>query len=174
MAEFTQPLIEQLAALVYRDQATYLAQVGETETFKEFHIVTLYDQNFPALAIYDPEVVIDPDSVDTIHEVINIRLELQVVHSDRDLVSRTCRHYMSALHLLLYNAEITRNGADFSLPLPLPASLVQLGPTTAGMAAQVKRCRVVAHRFTQFGSVRGLGFGMKAEMDALVQLEENP
>lgn len=174
-AVFTEPLIEQLVALVYRDQSTYLTQFNETEPFREFSTVSLYPLNFPKIAIFNLDnMIVDTGSDNTILQGIHVRAAIQVAHQDRNILAMKCRHYIAALHLLFRHIEVGNNASDFRLSLPLPKSLLQIGTTTAGISPPtiVQRLRVLGHRYTQFGELKGQGFAMRAELDLLLQMEE--
>ena len=174
-ALFTEPLVEQLIALVYRDQLTYLALFNETEGFNEFSLTTIYPLNPPQIAIYDLQTLISGDHFETIPEDITLRVKFVVTANDKNLVSVKCRHYAAALFNLFWNLEINDNASAFYAPLPLPPSLAQIGSNTVGMQfpSMVNRLRVVAHRFSQFGQLQGMGFAMVAEMDLQVMMEES-
>ena len=180
-AQFSWPLILQIAGLINRDFLQYLTPFGESEPFQWFDTVALWPQNFPAILIYEESNVFNPLSEQTFEQDLTIRCRIQLSAVDRNILAQSCRAYLGALTQLFAYYDWSRHASDFIAPVPLPETLIQLGTRdcngvntglTPGVTAEVNRIFVARHQFDEFGPA-GAGYMTRVSAFVTVNQEES-
>ena len=118
-ARFVKPLIRQLAAIIYRDQADALTSVGLAGSqyqFQEFQIALAPIRSWPSVLIAPASDVFDSGSDLTRKQMVALFVVAGVTHSDPNLLAELAEDYALALDRILNSIEL----ADFYTPLQLP------------------------------------------------------
>jgi hypothetical protein len=177
-AQLVKPLIRQLAAIIYRDQADALASVGLAEAqhrFQEFQIALAPIRQWPSVLIAPASDAFDSSSDLTRKQMVALFIAAGVTHSDPNLLAELAEDYALALDRILNSIELS----DFytSLPLP-PLSGFPAPPPSVQMdksVTNVTRLFVASIDYGELRRARSSLLAMLVTLAVTVEMEEgNP
>jgi hypothetical protein len=177
-AQLVKPLIRQLAAIIYRDQADALASVGLAEAkhrFQEFQIALAPIRQWPCVLIAPASDVFDAGSDLTRKQMVALFVAAGVTHSDPNLLAELAEDYALALDRILNSIEL----ADFYAPLQLPPLSGFLSPAQMvqmdAAVTNVTRLFVASIDYGELRRARSSLLAMLVTLVVTVEMEEgNP
>jgi len=177
-AQFVKPLVRQLAAIIYRDQADALASVGLAEAkhhFQEFQIALAPIRNWPCVLIAPASDVFDAGSDLTRKQMVALFVAAGVTHSDPNLLAELAEDYALALDRIVNSVALADFYAPLQLPpisgFPSPAPTVQMD----GSITNVTRLFVASIDYDELRRARSSLLAMLVTLVVTVEMEEgNP
>lgn len=143
-ATFSKPLLNQLIAIIQRDQAAALGIVNPSlSPINEFHKGPAARTSFPWLMVTANSSAFDQQTLGTRKSVTKAALELDVGQYDQELAQDNAQDYARMLDMVVATASL----ADWTTPLPITHETVPGGTTTPPQAAAVKEVFVAAHAY---------------------------
>jgi len=143
-ATFAKPLLNQLIAIIQRDQAPAIALVNPSlNPINEFHKGSATRTAFPWLTLAADSSWFDPETVGTRASTTRVSLTLDVGQFDQEWAQDNAQDYARVLDMIV----TTASSADFETPLPVVHETVPSGTTTPPAAGSVKRVFVESHRY---------------------------
>lgn len=177
-AKFTEPVVDQLMAIVKRDIVAALAWASgganpPLQPFAEYDLALLPVEQFPALLIAPQTEEFDGESQFTRHQTLRLFVSLAVTNQDRNRLARQIQQYVRAVDAILNSAwELTV--ADFtSTALDLPSPPYAAGAKSPGLTAgSLMRVFVEGHGYDEMRRTAQSLFAMAATLSVIVELEE--
>lgn len=170
-AQFTEQLVDQLLAIVQRDQRAaldFVAGAGVLPDIVNYLTAPSPMSQYPALLIAPTDNAFDDSAVGSLHYSSQIEAEIGVTHQDARMVSRLLQRYLRALDAVFRSVLLS----DFSTALPL--ELPELGGATMTaplQAGSVKELWVGAHRMSEIAALKS-GFWKAAKLEIRIDREE--
>ncbi len=169
-ALFAKPLLNQLIAILQRDQAAAIAIVNPAlAPINEFHKGPGLRTAFPWLTLAIDGVGFDQEAQTfTRHASARVSLALDVGQFDQELAQDNAQDYARVVDIVATTAPL----GDFTTPLPITHETVPGGTTSPGAAATVKEVFVESH---QYGLVTVQGIEipvLRVTISLLFDLEE--
>jgi hypothetical protein len=177
-AQFAKPLVNQLIAIIQRDQQAALDIVNtgrpagrQLKPFAAFHKEVATVQNWPALVLVAQEISFDSDSdLDLRTQTLRFICAMAVTGTDPDWLAEDAMDYLRAVDVVLTSAPL----ADFYTPLPIAHRTVP-GGETGGLDPAVSKIQdlcVLRHDLGTLVGRRGGGLARGPQIEFLIELEE--
>ena len=174
-ATLVKPLIRQLAAIVYRDQADALTSVGLADPkylFHEFQIALAPIRNWPCVLIAPAADTFDPASDLTRKQTVPVFVVAGVTHSDANLLAELAEDYALALDRIVNSINL----ADFYAALPLPPISGFASPAASvhldRSVTNVTRLFVASIDYGELRRARSSLLAMLVTLSLIVEMEE--
>ncbi len=175
---FTKPLVNQLLAILERDQQAALDQVNAGRPsgrgllpFKAFYKEAAPIQNWPALVLMAPETTFDLNSdPDLRTESVRFVCALAITGSDPEWLADDAMDYLRTVDIVLSSAPL----ADFYVPLTVSHRTLP-GGATAGLNPAVSKIldlRITRHDLGTLVARRGGALARGPQIEFLIELEE--
>ncbi len=144
-ALFAKPLLNQLIAIIQRDQAAAIAIVNPAlSPINEFHKGPGFRTAFPWLTLAVDGVAFDQEAQTfTRHQSARVSLALDTGQFDQELAQDNAQDYARVVDIIATTAPLS----DFSVPLAITHETVPGGTTTPGASGTVKEVFVESHRY---------------------------
>lgn len=143
-ALFAKPLLNQLMAIIQRDQAAAIALVNPSlSPIAEFHKGPGLRTAFPWLALSAEDITFAPDVVGTRQSRSRVSVALDVGQFDQEMAQDNAQDYARVLDMVVTTAAST----DWELPLPVVHETVPGGTTTPPAPGSVKEVFVESHNY---------------------------
>ena len=177
-ATFAKPLVNQLIAILQRDQQAALDLVNasrppgrELKPFAAFHKEVVTVQNWPALVLVAQENAFDANSdADLRTQTVRFICALAITGADPEWLSEDAMDYLRAVDIVLTSAPL----ADFYTPLAINHRTVP-GGQTAGLDAAVAKIldlRITRHDLGALVSRRGGALARGPQIEFVLEMEE--
>jgi hypothetical protein len=178
-AGFAKPLVNQLIALLQRDQQAALDLVNAArpagralKPFTAFYKEAGTVQNWPAIVLVAQEVAFDADSdADLRTETLRFLCAMAITGTDPEWLAEDALDYLRAVDMVLTSAPL----GDFYLPLKIVHRTVPNGETS-GLDSEVSKIhdlRIVRHDLGVLVTrARGAGLARGPQIEFVVELEE--
>lgn len=176
-AKFSKPLVNQLIAILQRDQQAALDIVNAGRPadralppFKAFHKEVATVQNWPALVLVAQEISFDAASdADLRTQSLRFIGAMAISNADPDWLAEDAMDYLRAVDIVLTSAPL----ADFYAPLGINHRTVPGGETTGlDATAKIQDLRVVRHDLGAVVARRGGSLARGPQIEFVVELEE--
>lgn len=176
-AQFAKPLLNQLIAIIQRDQAAALAIVNAAraidgnpalEAIGEFHKGPALWTAFPWLSLAIETEPFDPNVDQYRRSMPRIRLVLDSGNFDQESTQEDCADYAQLLDMIV----TTPSPADWCAALPIVHETMPKGMTRPNATGSVKRVFVEGHHY---GKVDAQGRDtpiMRVELPLIFELFE--
>lgn len=143
-ALFAKPLLNQLVAIIQRDQAAAIAVVNPSlSPINEFHKGPGLRTAFPWLTLASDSVAFAPDVAGTRQSRSRVSLALDVGQFDQEMAQDDAQDYARVLDMIVTTAAST----DWESPLPIVHETVQGGFTKPAAPGSVKEVFVESHNY---------------------------
>lgn len=177
-AQFAKTLVNQLIAILQRDQQSALDVINAgrpagraLKPFKAFHKEAAPIQNWPALVLVAQQTSFDAASdADLRSQSVNFFCALALTGTDPEWLSEDAMDYLRAVDMVLTSAPLS----DFYAALPISHSTVP-GGTTAPLdpaVSKVEDLRVTAHNMGALVARRGGSLARGPQIEFVVEVEE--
>ena len=177
-ARFAKPLVNQLIALLQRDQQAALDIVNaarppgrDLKPFAAFYKEAAPIQNWPALVVVAQEDSFDSASdADLRTQSVRFFCALAITGMDPEWLAEDAMDYLRAVDIVLTSAPL----ADFYAPLPIEHRTVP-GGETAGLDAATSKIldlRITRHDLGALVARRGGALARGPQIEFVVELEE--
>ena len=178
-AQFAKPLVDQLIAILQRDQQAALDIVNATrppgrdlKPFQAFHKEVVSVQNWPALVLVAQDVSFAADSdADLRTETVRLICAMAISGTDPEWLAEDAMDTLRAVDIVLTSAPL----ADFYAALAIDHRTVPSGETT-GLDAAVSKVldlRVLRHDLgVLLTRQRSAGFARGPQIEFVVEMEE--
>jgi hypothetical protein len=177
-AKFTEPVADQMVAIVKRDIVAALAWASGGVTpplqpFVEYDLALLPVANFPALLVAPQQESFDDESEQTRHQILRLFVSLAITNQDRNRLARDIQVYVRAVDAIL-NSSWELSVQDFyATNLPLPSPPYGSGSLSPGLpAGSLMRVFVEGHGYDEMRRTATSAFAMAATLAVIVELEE--
>jgi hypothetical protein len=177
-AQFAKPLVNQLIAILQRDQQAALDLVNadrppgrELKPFAAFHKEVVTVQNWPALVLVAQETAFDVNSdLDLRSETLRCVCALAITGTDPEWLAEDARDYLRAVDMVLTSAPLT----DFYTPLAISHRTVPEGETTAldPDVTKILDLRILRHDLGVLVGRRGGGMARGPQIEFVIEVEE--
>ncbi|HZP03137.1 MAG TPA: hypothetical protein VFD30_23010 [Terriglobia bacterium] len=177
-AQFAKPLVNQLIAILQRDQQAALDIVNGTrpasralKPFAAFHKEAAPVQSWPALVLVAQEIRFDLNSdADLRTQTLRFFCAMAITGTDPEWLAEDAMDYLRAVDIVLSSVPL----ADFTTPLAISHRTVPGGMTTGLDPANTKLLdlRVVRHDLGALVSRRGGALARGPQIEFVVDLEE--
>ena len=175
---FAKPLVNQLLAILERDQQAALDLVNAgrpsgraLQPFKAFYKEAAPIQNWPALVLIAPETTFDLDSdPDLRTESVRFVCALAITGSDPEWLADDAMDYLRTVDIVLSSAPL----ADFYAPLAVSHRTLP-GGETSGLNPTVSKIldlRITRHDLGTLVARRGGALARGPQIEFLIELEE--
>ncbi len=177
-AQFAKPLVNQLIAILQRDQQAALDIVNATRPpgrdlrpFAAFHKEVGTVQNWPALVLVAQEDAFDNDSdADLRTQTLRFIAAMAITGTDPEWLAEDTMDYLRAVDTVLTSAPL----GDFYVALTIAHRTVP-GGQTAGLdpaVSKVHDLRVIRHDLGTLVSRRGGGLARGPQIEFVIEVEE--
>ncbi len=175
-AQFSEQLVDQLLAIVQRDQRAALDWVGGgLADFQTYMTSPILQPQYPCLLIAPVEDLFDPESqAGSLHYSSTIEVEIGVAHQDVRIVGRTLQRYIRAVDAIVHTLA-DKPGAMADLYTGLALTLPELAAgtmTTPLQTGSVKEIWIGSHRLSEIAALKQGGFWKAAKIEIRVDREE--
>jgi hypothetical protein len=177
-AQFAKPLVNQLLAVLQRDQEAALDLVNAgrpagraLKPFVAFHKEAAPIQNWPALVLVAQENSFDESSDSDLRtQTLRFFCALALTGSDPEWLAEDAMDYLRVVDMILTSFPLD----DFYRPLPLNHRTAVSGETTGldPAVAKVQDLRISRHDLGALVSRRGGALARSPQIEFTVQLEE--
>lgn len=177
-ATFVKPLVDQLIAILQRDQQAALAIVNATRPagrallpFTAFYKEAAPIQNWPALVLVAQQTQFDAASdIGLRTQSVTFYCAMAVTGTDPEWLAEDAMDTLRAVDLVLTSAAL----ADFYTPLPVALSTVPSG-MTSGLNSEVSKVldlRVTRHNLGALVARRAGGLARGPQIEFVIEMEE--
>ncbi len=177
-AQFAKPLVNQLIAILQRDQQAALDIVNagrppgrQLKPFTAFYKEVGTVQNWPALVLVAQEISFDADSdADLRTETLRFISAMAITGTDPEWLAEDAMDYLRAVDIVLTSAPL----ADFYTPLSIDHRTIP-GGETVGLdtaVSKVQDLRVIRHDLGTLISRRGGGLARGPQIEFVIEVEE--
>jgi len=178
-AGFAKPLVNQLIAIMQRDQQAALDLVNAArpagralKPFAAFYKEAGTVQNWPAVVLVAQEVAFDADSdADLRAQTLRFLCAMAITGTDSEWLAEDALDYLRAMDMVLTSAPL----GDFYLPLAIDHRTVPDG-ATSGLDPDVSKLqdlRIVRHDLGVLVTrARGAGLARGPQIELVIELEE--
>ena len=143
-ATFSKPLLNQLIAIIQRDQSAALQLVNPgLSPINEFHKGPGMRTAFPWLALAVDSTKFDGQALGTRKSTTRVILALDVGQFDQDMAQESGQDYARVLDMVITSAPLE----DFMSPLPILHQTAPGGLTIPPEAGSVKEVFIVSHSY---------------------------
>ena len=181
-AQFAKPLVNQLLAIIQRDQTAALAVVNAARAtdgnqplcpVAEFHKGPGSRTGWPWLFVeVGPTNFVRGDDKTTRHYQVRISLALDTGQYDQEMAQEDAQDYARMLDMIISSAGPWPSLSDWTTALSIQHETLQNGRTTPNAAGTVNDVFVESHTPGQ-GSVPGIDVPvMRMTVNVLFELEE--
>lgn len=178
-AQFAKPLVNQLIALLQRDQQEALDVINAArpagralKPFAAFHKEAGTVQNWPALVLVPQETTFDTQSDDDLRtQSLHFICAMAITGTDPEWLAEDALDYLRAVDTVLTSAPLS----DFYLALAISHRTVPGGQTTPldPAVSRVMDLRVTRHDLGVLVSrSRGAGLARGPQVECVVEMEE--
>jgi hypothetical protein len=177
-AQFAKPLVNQLIAILQRDQQAVLDSVNagrppgrELKPFAAFHKEVVTVQNWPALVLVAQETAFEATSdADLRTQTVRFICALAIAGTDPEWLSEDAMDYLRAVDIVLTSALL----GDFYVPLSINHRTVPEGETTGldSAVSKIQDLRILRHDLGVLVGRRGGGMARGPQIEFVVELEE--
>lgn len=168
-ATFAKRLLNQLIAIIQRDQAAAIGVVNSAlSPINEFHKGPALRTAFPWLTLAADSTAFDPQSPHTRRSQTRIALALDVGQFDQEMAQDNAQDYARVLDVIV----TTATSSDWETALPITHETVPSGATTPPQAGSVKNVFLESHNY---GLVTAQGIEipvLRVTLSILFELEE--
>ncbi len=166
---FAKPLLNQLIALIQRDQAAAIGIVNASlSRINEFHKGPALRTAFPWLTLAADSSGFDRESPNTRRSQTRAALALDVGQFDQELAQDNAQDYARVLDMVITTASL----ADWQTALSITHETVPSGTTTPPQAGSVKDVFVESHSYGLV-TVQGIDAPvLRVTLAVLFELEE--
>jgi len=141
---FAKPLLNQLIAIVQRDQQAALQIVNASlGPISEFHKGPGARTAFPWLTLAADSVIFDRQAEGTRSSQARVTLTLEVGQFDQEIAQDNAQDYARTLDMVVTSASLS----DFVTPLPIVHETVPAGVTTPSALGAVHDVFVEGHHY---------------------------
>jgi hypothetical protein len=154
-AQFAKPLVNQLIAIIQRDQAAALSAVNAARTadgnapldpIQEFHKGPAARTGYPWLFFeIGPNQFVRSDDLTTRRQQVRINLLLDAGQYDQEMAQEDAQDYARLLDMIVTSAGPWPGYADWTTPLPIQHETVPSGLTSPNAAGSVQEVFVESH-----------------------------
>src|SRR5439155_7791164 len=145
-ATFAKPLVNQLIALIERDQQAAIDLVNPSLVpITEFHKGSGMRTAFPWLSLSTQSTKFDAFASDARKSLARVTLALDVGQFDQEIAQDNGQDYVRVLDMVITTAPL----GDYTAPLPITHSTVPDGTTTPSAPGSVKEVFVESHEYSQ-------------------------
>jgi len=142
---FAKPLLNQLIAIIQRDQQAALQIVNASlGPIAEFHKGPGARTAFPWLTLAADSVAFDRQAGGTRSSQARVMLTLEVGQFDQEMAQDNAQDYVRTLDMVVTSASLS----DFVTPLPITHETVPAGLTTPSAPGAVHDVFVEAHHYS--------------------------
>jgi len=177
-AQFAKPLVNQLIALLQRDQQAALDIINADRPpgralnpLAAFHKEAAPIQNWPALVLVAQEAAFDAASdPDLRTQALHFFCALAITGSDPEWLAEDAMDYLRAVDIVLTSVPL----ADFYKPLAINHRTVP-GGTTSGLdpaVSKIQELRITRHDLGALVGRRGGALARGPQIEFTVELEE--
>lgn len=143
-SRFAKPLLNQIIALVQRDQDSAIAVVNPAlAPISEFHNGPGLRTALPWLTVAAESVTFATDELGTRQSRSRIVLTLDVGQYDQEMAHDNAQDYARVLDMVI----TTASESDWETPLPISLETVSVGLTTPSASGSVKEVLIESHRY---------------------------
>ncbi len=176
-AQFAKPLINQLIAVLQRDQQSALDIINasrpagrELVPFTAFFKEAAPIQNWPALVLVAQQTTFDPNTdIGLRTETVQFFCAMALSGTDPEWLAEDAMDYLRAVDMVLTSAPLS----DFYLALPIAQTTVPGGVTTGLPAtAKIQDLRVTRHNLGSLVTRRSGAFARGPQIEFEVEMEE--
>jgi hypothetical protein len=177
-AQFAKPLVNQLIAILQRDQQEALDIVNATrppgrelKPFTDFLKEVGTVQNWPALVLIAQESSFDDASdADLRTQTLRFICAMAITGANPDWLAEDAMDYLHVVDIVLTSAPL----ADFYAPLSINHRTVPGGQTSGVDAAvsKVQDLRIIRHDLGALVGRRGGGLARGPQIEFLIEVEE--
>jgi hypothetical protein len=176
-AQFSKPLVNQLIAILQRDQQAALDIVNAGRPagrallpFAAFFKEAAPIQNWPSLVLVAQQTQFDPNGdIGLRSETIQFFCALAISGADPEWLAEDAMDYLRAVDSVLVSAPLS----DFYLALPIAQTTAPGGVTTGLPASsKIQDLRVTRHDLGALVRRRGGSFSRGPQIDFEVEVEE--
>jgi hypothetical protein len=177
-AQFAKPLVNQLIAILQRDQQAALDILNaarppgrELKPFASFYKEAGTVQNWPALVLVAQEIAFDANSdADLRTQSVRFICAMAITGTDPEWLAEDALDYLRAVDIVLTSAPL----ADFYTPLAIDHRTVPSGETAALDAnlSKVLDLRVQRHDLGVLVNRRGGSLARGPQVEFVVEVEE--
>lgn len=177
-ATFAKPLVNQLIAILQRDQQAALDLVNASrppgralKPFVAFHKEVVTVQNWPALVLVAQETAFDTHSdADLRTETLRCICALAITGTDPEWLAEDTLDYLRAVDMVLTSAPL----ADFYAPLAISHRTVPEDQTTGldPNVAKILDLRILRHDLGALVGRRGGTLARGPQVEFVVEMEE--
>ena len=144
-AAFAKPLLNQLIAIIQRDQQAAIQIVNPSLVpIEEFHKGPAMRTALPWLGLTAESTKFDALAPDVRKSLTRVSLALDVGQFDQDLAQDNAQDYARVLDMVITTAPLS----DFTLPLPVAHVSVPSGTTSPSAPGSVNEVFVEAHEYS--------------------------
>jgi len=141
---FAKPLLNQIIALIQRDQGSAIAIVNPALVpINEFHKGPGLRTALPWLTVAADSVTFAADELGTRQSRSRIALALDVGQYDQEMAQDNAQDYARVLDMVVTTASET----DWETPLPISQETVPGGMTTPSASGSIKEVLVESHHY---------------------------
>ncbi len=143
-ATFAKPLLNQLIAIIQRDQASAMGIVNpQLAPIGEFHKGPAARTAFPWLTLAADSIAFDHEAVGTRKSAARCSLTLDVGQFDQEMAQDNAQDYARVLDTIITSAT----SSDFETALPIVHETAPGGTTTPPATGSVKEVFVDSHSY---------------------------
>jgi len=144
-ATFAKPLLNQLIALIERDQQAAIDLVNPSlAPITEFHKGPGVRTAFPWLSLSADSMKFDALASDARKSLARVTLTLDIGQFDQDIAQDNGQDYVRVLDMVITTAPL----CDYTAPLPITHQTVPGGTTTPSAPDSVKEVFVESHDYS--------------------------
>jgi hypothetical protein len=144
-AVFAKPLLNQLIAIIQRDQQAAIQIVNPSLIpIEEFHKGPAMRTALPWLTLAAESTRFDALAADVRKSLTRVTLALDVGQFDQDLAQDNAQDYARVLDMVITTASIS----DYTAPLSIVHQSVPSGTTTPSAPGSVKEVFLEAHEYS--------------------------
>lgn len=143
-SRFAKPLLNQIIALIQRDQESAIATVNPSlPPINEFHKGAGLHTALPWLTLAIDGLSFTPDLLGTRHSTSRVTLTLDAGQYDQEIAQDNAQDYAQMLDMVV----TTASESDWETPLPISHETVPAGITTPNASGSIKEVFVESHRY---------------------------
>ena len=143
-SQFAKPVLNQIIALIQRDQGSAIAAVNPClMPINEFHKGPGLHTALPWLTVGVDSLAFAADVLGTRQSLSRIVVTLDVGQYDLEIAQDNALDYARVLDMVITTASET----DWEMPLPISLETVPSGMTTPNVTGSIKEVFVESHRY---------------------------
>ncbi|HKS97516.1 MAG TPA: hypothetical protein VJV74_15485 [Terriglobia bacterium] len=170
---FGKPLLNQLIAIIQRDQAAALAIVNPAlAPITEFHKGPGARTAFPWLLLTANSTQFEAQAAGTRHSTARVALTLDVGQFDQEMAQDNAQDYVRLLDMIITSAGPPPSFVDFTTPLPITHETVPGGITSPSALGSVQDVFVASHTYNVATLAEIQSPVLRVTIEVLFELEE--